>query len=70
MIALIHRACGAVAYYYKHTPKSGEKMRSKYATSATGDDINIGQRLNCDFCGGYVSFGRDENGLYTKDLSE
>lgn len=67
MIALIHRRCGAVAYYYDHMPEHAEVMSSGLATTVDGSEVPVGSALVCPFCHDRLMSWRD---LRAKDLSD
>jgi hypothetical protein len=50
MIAIIHKKCGAVAFYYDYFLKSGDKIKSECAKTPSGDLIPRGSTMICGFC--------------------
>lgn len=54
MIAIKHKTCGDVAFYYTHVPIRGEMMMSTRARTQSGDTIEPGQPMKCSSCGAHI----------------
>ncbi|HUU73726.1 MAG TPA: hypothetical protein VMW70_13945 [Burkholderiales bacterium] len=50
MIAILHKTCGGIAFYYTHVPIAGEMMLSTHARTVDGDAIEPGGRMFCSAC--------------------
>jgi len=51
MIAIKHKICGAVAFYYTHVPGKGEMMTASRARTIGGDTIEPSSPMICGSCG-------------------
>jgi len=67
MIALIHKKCGAVAYYYDHELVKNENMKAQLAINVDGTSPKTHTQLVCVFCHDKFLSTSD---LRQKDLSE
>lgn len=68
MIALIHRRCGAVAFYYDHMPTSDERLKAEGATTVTGERLESYMNPMCGHC--FETVGMSKRYLAAIDLAE
>ena len=54
MIAIKHKTCGAVAFYYTHVPGKGEMMTASRARTIGGDTIDPSSPMICGSCGEHI----------------
>lgn len=59
MIAIKHKICGAVAFYYTHVPNKGEMMTATRARTIGGDTIEPASPMICGSCGDHIEGPKD-----------
>ena len=50
MIAILHKTCKEIAFFYTHVPIPGEMMMSTHARDRDGEPLLRGSRMRCGSC--------------------